>query len=542
MIGQIKYIADVQGSCRHQKGTWEEFVEWILQQKSIQLDIETDVSQWWCDKKLISLQFGSCTYERVQWFLQYSELTKEQMLFIKQVLENPLVCKLIHNATFEYVVLRFYGIIIENVFDTMLAEKVIKGGEQIEDYALADISYKYLRIIMDKSLQMAFGDNIITEAKIDYGVTDVAYLDAIRIQQIFIIRELNLMNVLALENEAVLAFGDITFEGMELDQEKWRDNINLAQPIVEESKAEMDMWLVKEGFHEYAVAKGHISNEDRVVINMASPPQKAYLLQLVFPDIIGASQPVIKKYIRDNSQNMNSEELSILVSLQSKDTEPLLKYCMKNFRKELISEGYLVPAYTGTINWNSRDQALKFIQDTCLPKLTSLSADEVAKFSHPILDTLTDYKDALKLITTYGETFIEKYVEPDGKVRTNFNQVVSTGRVSSARPNMQNIPAKESVGTRYRNAFVCESDWEFVDSDYISQELVIIAHVSQDPVWMEAINTGKDLHSVCAELVYGPVWKEAADVDCAYYTKGKQKCKCKKHKVLRDGVKTINFG
>jgi DNA polymerase I-like protein with 3'-5' exonuclease and polymerase domains len=113
---------------------------------------------------------------------------------------------------------------------------------------------------------------------------------------------------------------------------------------------------------------------------------------------------------------------------------------------------------------------------------------------------------------------------------------------------MQNIPAKESIGTRYRNAFICKSGEVFVDSDYISAELVIVAFISNDPVWNDAISKDQDLHSVCAELVYGKKWLNAAQEDCAYYAKksngdyAKAKCKCKGHKSMRTDVKTINFG
>lgn len=114
---------------------------------------------------------------------------------------------------------------------------------------------------------------------------------------------------------------------------------------------------------------------------------------------------------------------------------------------------------------------------------------------------------------------------------------------------MQNIPAKEAVGTRYRNAFICEPDWEFIDSDFSSQELVIIAYISGDPVWNKALMHGEDLHSVCAELVFpDKAWEKSAESDCAYYKKNdsgvlaKQKCKCKGHKRMRNAVKSINFG
>lgn len=114
---------------------------------------------------------------------------------------------------------------------------------------------------------------------------------------------------------------------------------------------------------------------------------------------------------------------------------------------------------------------------------------------------------------------------------------------------MQQIPANDDVGNRYRNCFIPDGpDWVFVDSDYSSQELCVIASLSGDPVWLGALKRGEDLHSVCAELVYGKEWIDGAEANCGFYAVKpdgslvKDKCKCKKHKKLRTAVKTINFG
>lgn len=539
MIGTIKHISNLPNS-RYTAGTFSEFIQWLDKQPYFQFDIETTVQKWWPDFKIISMQFGSCTSNRVQWFIQWSELTDVQRAIIKKYLQDKHRCKLIHNAAFEYVVCRFHGIIIENVYDTMIAEKVLMGGLEIENYALADISYKYLRILMDKSLQMSFGDNIITDEKILYGITDVAYLDTIRSIQLMESHVKNLDNVIGLENDAVLAFSDITFNGMKLDKEKWRENERLAWPLVHAAEEKINKWISTPPFHEYCLQKGYISDTDRSTINYNSHQQKAELLRLIFPDLPGASMGVLKGYIRDRGTTLDPEQLDILDSLMHKETTVLNKYLLKHHRQYLLDNEYIIPAGKVTINWNSWQQVLPMVQ-LVLPRLKSLGEDERNKFSHPILTDLEKYKQALKLVNEMGEEWINNYVSEDGYVRTNFNQIVSTGRCSSSNPNMQNITVDELVGTRYRNAFVCDAGWSFVDSDYVSQELVIIAYISKDPVWMEAIEKGWDLHSIAAELVYKQKWKDAAESDCAYYAK-KEKCNCKKHKIMRYDCKTINFG
>lgn len=551
MIGKIKYIADMP-DCEYERGTFEDFHTWLWEQKYVQLDIETDITKWWNTRKLISMQFGSCTHDRVQWFLQWSELDEYQRVAIKNYLENQYRTKLIHNAAYEYIVLRFYDIIIENIYDTMLGEKVLRGGMENENYALADITWKYLRIIMDKSEQKNFGDNIITPGKILYGITDVAYLDCIRIQQILEAREKLLLNVLGLEMEAVLAFSDITFEGMIHDPVKWRENIELAKPIVEKATETINSWLLKDPLYSAAVRKGYISNEDRVMINFNSPPQKSELLQLIFPGIAGSSAGVLKAYIRDNGPFVGPDKLEILIALQSKDYEPLKYWLLENHRQYLIDKEYLIPAGKITINWNSTTHQVLPLMQLLVPKLSSMNKDEVARHPHRILTDYQDYMKAVDLVTTYGEDWIEKYVGPDGKVRTNFNQIVSTGRSSSSNPNMQNIIVTEEVGTRYRNAFICEPGWTFVDSDFTGQELALIAWASKDPIWIGAIERGEDIHSIVAEMMFGLKWVEGTEEGCTYYAQridekgnivqGKQKCNCKKHKPLRYDSKNIDFG
>ena len=191
------------------------------------------------------------------------------------------------------------------------------------------------------------------------------------------------------------------------------------------------------------------------------------------------------------------------------------------------------------IKWTSPTQVLKVFK-VLIPKLENVNGKEMYKYrsKFPIIDTYVKYKEKMKLSTSYGTAFF-KFIASDGKIHTNFNQILDTGRVASSKPNMQQIPADN----RFRNCFTAPKDWCFVSSDYSSQELNVIAFGSKDPVWIDALQKGQDLHSVCADLVYGEKWYDTANEDCAYFVNNaKQKCNCKGHKGLRTNVKTINFG
>ncbi len=202
------------------------------------------------------------------------------------------------------------------------------------------------------------------------------------------------------------------------------------------------------------------------------------------------------------------------------------------------------------VNWGSPKQVLDVLQEL-FPALPNTKEEEVSKYIHPITEALLIYKGLVKRTGTYGEDFL-KHLYEDGHVRTNFTRILATGRVASSGPNMQQIPADN----RYRNCFIpSKEDYVIVSADYSSQELALIAYESQDPAWLGALSRGEDLHSTCAELVYGDEWKSAADSDCAFYAEvershgdvivevaAKAKCNCKGHKRMRTNVKTVNFG
>lgn len=178
------------------------------------------------------------------------------------------------------------------------------------------------------------------------------------------------------------------------------------------------------------------------------------------------------------------------------------------------------------ILWSSPSQVLKLFQNV-LPTLESVNGKLLLMHTedHPIIAKYIKYKEQAKLYNAYGPDFY-KYLHNDGRIHTNFKQILNTGRVSSSKPNMQQIPASNS----YRNAFTTgDRQWVFVSSDFSSQELCIIAYGSNDPVWLDALKEGKDLHSICADLIFGDVWRDAEGDD-------------KERKRLRTAVKAINFG
>jgi DNA polymerase-1 len=127
---------------------------------------------------------------------------------------------------------------------------------------------------------------------------------------------------------------------------------------------------------------------------------------------------------------------------------------------------------------------------------------ESLRHAHPIVETLLAYREVEKLRSTYGESLLAE-VAPDGRIHASFGQTVArTGRISSDRPNLHNIPVRSEVGKQFRKAFVPASGCSFLVADYDQIELRVIAHLSEDDGLIEAMTSGSDVHRQVASAVY----------------------------------------
>jgi DNA polymerase-1 len=128
---------------------------------------------------------------------------------------------------------------------------------------------------------------------------------------------------------------------------------------------------------------------------------------------------------------------------------------------------------------------------------------ESLRGAHAIVETLLSYREVEKLRSTYGESLLAE-VQPDGRIHASFGQTVArTGRLSSDRPNLHNIPVRSEMGKQFRRAFVPAKGMSFLVADYDQVELRVIAHLSEDPGLIDAMTTGADVHRTVAAAVYG---------------------------------------
>ena len=124
--------------------------------------------------------------------------------------------------------------------------------------------------------------------------------------------------------------------------------------------------------------------------------------------------------------------------------------------------------------------------------------------THEMPRLVLEYRELAKLKNTYLDA-LPKLVNPrTGRIHTSYNQMVAaTGRLSSSHPNLQNIPIKSELGREIRRAFVPEIGHQILAADYSQIELRVMAHLSEDPVLVEAFLKGEDIHERTAREVFG---------------------------------------
>ena len=121
----------------------------------------------------------------------------------------------------------------------------------------------------------------------------------------------------------------------------------------------------------------------------------------------------------------------------------------------------------------------------------------------PIIDDILEYRHVTKLKSTYT-TALTEAADENGRIHTDFKQALTaTGRLSSAEPNLQNIPIKTKLGREMRRFFIAEEGYTLVDADYSQIELRLLAHISDDYTMKEAFLGGEDIHRKTAAAVFG---------------------------------------
>lgn len=409
----------------------QECINYFGDKEEVFLDTETTGT--FCHvHKITSLQLGD---SKNQFFIDCRSI---DIGLFKELIESKKIIG--QNLKFDYKMLKKAGIVLDELYDTMLAECVLFCGYEKYGYSLADLHRRYLSIELSKEERMSFltqGTRPFTLRQIEYGCRDIENLGRIRDFQMRRIEELGLGYCLDVENKAILALADIEYNGMILDGKEWLE-----------------------------VTKTYIDKMSKIQESL---------------DQIIQTEPKLKKFKPDVVQGNLFGEAERIVKVNYNSPKQVLDICH--------ALGYPVE------NTNEREiKKLARLND---------ETGEVVKAKHPFFGLLLQSRETSKVISTYGESFL-KYINPaTGRVHTSFWAIVSTGRVSSGfkddnAPNLQNIPKKNI----FRNCFKARPGFSWVSIDYSGQELRLMADGSGEAGFIDVINRGEDLHCYAGSMMF----------------------------------------
>jgi len=135
---------------------------------------------------------------------------------------------------------------------------------------------------------------------------------------------------------------------------------------------------------------------------------------------------------------------------------------------------------------------------------TAVDVLEGLAATHEVPRLVLEYRQLAKLKSTYVDALPALLSPTSGRLHTTFGQTgTATGRLSSANPNLQNIPVRTELGREIRAAFTAEPGYVLLAADYSQIELRLLAHFSKDPLLVEAYRRGDDIHTLTASQVFG---------------------------------------
>lgn len=448
------------------------------------LDTETTGTEIW-QGRLLTLQLGNRENQVVIDCLtvdvkKYKDYLESDRLFI------------IHNAKFDLRWLYKEHIVVRNVYDTYLAEKILFLGfpPGIVSLSLQACCDRYLGIYLDKTVRGQIHAGM-TEEVIVYAANDVVHLEDIMNLQLNTINARGQKVALDIENEFVRVLAYIEFCGIKLDPVKWKAKMDKDAERLRVAEQKLNEWVV-----DYVMKKGDTSNIARNY-DTNRRGKKAKLADNVY--VVIPSPSLFSEY----------------------DTGP---QCI--------------------INWNSSKQVIRLFEELGFDLLVKdkktgkMKKSVESKFIElqanrsTIVPLYLEYSAAFKVVTSFGQNFLDAINPVTHRIHPTFNQMMDTGRLSCGSGgkgkggktkdddvaeeedgskdtsiqsndksvNVQQLPATEET----RAAFVPEKGYMLIDCDYGDQEGHVFTELSNDREWIAFYNdpNQRDGHSFVAKMCF----------------------------------------
>ena len=535
-----------------QQGTIDDFLYWISETDWFQLDTETtmvpDGPNAVDDRELILLQLGNLDGD-IQWVFEWSAFEGNSVWkhALKYYLEDTDKAYIMHNALFDYVVIKqSLGITVENLHDTFLMSKILNTGYDLEKgyHSLAGCLHRFFGIELDKEAQTTFTKDPITFKQYMYAGDDVTLLGNLYDKLKALLESWDLWFLYnEVEREVVKVYGDMSLNPMRFDADYWSNLVSELKYDNAIAEKELNQLVVKDQkLVQYLEKSEHVINvklietEDKFTGNWGSNVDRKKLLLFLIPELASVTKftkPELKKF----KPNLTHRASKFLTLYLNRDYHILERYLRTYHKQWLLANEFFVEKGKIQINWSSPVHKL-YIFQFYYPNLQNTDAKALSRIKkNPIINKYREYSKVHKQLTTYGEGFKNRYVKRNNTIAASgFRQILNTGRIAAGI--LLQMPGQE----RFRNGFLPpKDDWVFVDSDYSSAELAIMAYLGKEESLLDVIRHGKDAHMFVAQKLFPKKWKEAAEPGCIQLTTGK-KCDCPKHLKLRKSGKTFNFG
>jgi DNA polymerase-1 len=351
------------------------------------------------------------------------------------------------NLKFEYkMFLGNWGIRMQNMKDIMIQEMILVCGLQHSGFGLQNLVKKYLNIYLPKGTRLEFtkiGDKQFKRRHIKYGADDIIYPVLINEFQEKQILNDNLQICQKLENNFIRILGEMEFNGMLVNTNKWLSIYKENKKLMIETLNQLDSFLIEKKARPFIGTINMFTNRPTISINWGSDRQVV--------DVF--------KYFKIPTKILDKEKSKKYSKLLGQDVE--------------------------------------IFKDT-------VGAAEISQYEnkYPLVKLYLKYKKLEKSVDSFGEEWVNKFVNKEtSRVHTSFWQILNTGRISSRNPNIQQIKR----GT-LRTCFPASEGRKLIVRDYSNQEGRLIADMAQEEAMIEEfLNGSGDLHSLTGSRVFSLV-------------------------------------
>lgn len=428
----------------------------------VAVDLETTGLIPWLAKIVVV----SITTDTETYVLDTRKYSKEFLTRLFRGLSEKLVVG--QNIKFDSNFIYYhYGILFPRVWDTMLADQILTNGLPGLNYGLYEILSRSLRIHIEedkKHLQMSFvglKNEELTEAQYEYAGKDTRFLLDLYRWQYSRVKEDGLDQIMQLENKLLPVLVKMETSGCKIDVNSWNSTIIRWQTERVRYIDQLDWQLKVLSYDCSGLKKYNFERKRKIAVTYS-----------LFDD------PVSN--VIESPDCFNYASSAQILELFKLLNEPIPSVKDKE---------------TGVIKNSAGEGVLRTY-------LTEYPNSKLKGF----VTTLLQFREYEKLLSTYGDSFLER-LDGNNYIHTSYSQCYTdTGRLSSLKPNLQNIPGGQNAGAVVREFFIPDDGHVMVTADMSGAEVRIAAAYSGEDKLIDSVIKDEDLHSKLASVSYSIIF------------------------------------